>query len=218
MKPPVEYSVLPVLALITNLVWQTCSAEGYDYYFPGSDGGDYGNYGYPDNTYRSNYGNNEQNPGGEPGQEGDSNKDYSHNYANYGFDYSVVGGYEYEDKPTSIECYSCHFDIQYGHTKGMEDCHNPFVGTDIPHVTCEGPCGKMYQKLNDLGDEYMVSRNCMPGCKEISEERGYTQCCSTPLCNAATRPTFTASHWTVLVTCAFLWTFARVFLHPHQHR
>ena len=121
-------------------MWQTCKAEQgeYNYYqFPGSN---YGNY---PNNYHSNYGNNEQDSNSDNDRYKDY-KDYSQNYANYGFDYSVVGpgdAYEYEDMPKSIECYSCHFDIQYGHTKGMPECNNPFVETTIPVVSCVGPCG-----------------------------------------------------------------------------
>ncbi|ELU07660.1 hypothetical protein CAPTEDRAFT_207496, partial [Capitella teleta] len=127
----------------------------------------YSNYG--------NYGGSDSAPAQHPDANGNANsdtpyaKDYGQNYANYGFDYDAGGGsisYDYVDKSEPLRCYSCHYHIQYGHTMGMEECNDPFDGSVIPDVVCEGPCGKVYRKLDNIG-EFMIARNCMPSCKEV---------------------------------------------------
>jgi hypothetical protein len=57
---------------------------------------------------------------------------------------------------------------------------------------------KIYRKLDAEG-EYMVARNCMPACKEVQTADGYTQCCSTSLCNGASS---SSSLTSTLLTCA----------------
>lgn len=69
-------------------------------------------------------------------------RDYSQNYVNYGFDYGGGISYDYSDVKTDpLQCFSCHYHIQYGHAVGMKECNDPFNKTVIPDVTCEGPCG-----------------------------------------------------------------------------
>ena len=68
------------------------------------------------------------------------------NYANEYKTYDYVGGgngysdYSVEDS-APLQCYSCHFHIQYAHAQGMKGCDDPFDGAKIPEVTCDGPCG-----------------------------------------------------------------------------
>jgi len=39
----------------------------------------------------------------------------------------------------------------------------------------------------DVPGEFMISRNCVPKCKDIRTAKGYTDCCSSHLCNGAMR-------------------------------
>lgn len=84
----------------------------------------------------------------------------------------------------TIPCYSCHFIFQYNHQQGPINCKDPFSTFDIPTVDCRGACAKVYRKLEGK-DEFDLSRNCMPHCKEFRTEKENIECCTTKLCNGS---------------------------------
>lgn len=104
------------------------------------------------------------------------------------------GGYTYYQEPLPYDyvqktvrkvykCYSCTYMYQNRHESGFPNCRNPFKSKDINVVNCTGPCSIMYTKLSD--SEYVFNRGCLPNCKEIKDENGYTQCCYGDHCNSS---------------------------------
>ncbi|KAK2180144.1 hypothetical protein NP493_456g00013, partial [Ridgeia piscesae] len=84
--------------------------------------------------------------------------------------------YSSNNEQETIQCYSCHYEIRNGHTSGMEGCDKGgFIKTGIPDT--------IYQKLGDK--QFLLTRNCVPSCKERWTETGTTECCYTSFCNAA---------------------------------
>ena len=65
---------------------------------------------------------------------------------------------------------------------------------------------KIYHKTSDT--EYTISRVCLPNCRDVMDEKGYTQCCSGHLCNAG-KAAFLCSQWAVMILAVlvawFLW-------------
>lgn len=92
-------------------------------------------------------------------------------------------GQDYNQGETSILCYVCTYHVRQGHTSGLENCRDPFYKYSIPEVECQGPCAKIYSKAGDT--EYTINRSCLPNCKDMSDELGYTECCYNSLCNGA---------------------------------
>lgn len=110
-------------------------------------------------------------------------------------------------RDTHIMCYTCHFHVQKGHSQGMENCRDPFLKSGIPEVPCQGPCGKIYRRLSvekEKEDEYMVIRNCVPNCKDLRDDKGFTTCCSSRLCNSGNDLVNGSCCWTVLITAVII--------------
>ncbi|KAK2180146.1 hypothetical protein NP493_456g00005 [Ridgeia piscesae] len=83
---------------------------------------------------------------------------------------------------------------------GMEGCNKTnFIKTGIPEVTCPGPCATIYQKLGDK--QFLLTRNCVPSCKERWSDTGTTECCYSSLCNAA------VSHFRSATSCVVVAVF-----------
>ncbi|KAI0234090.1 hypothetical protein LSAT2_015702 [Lamellibrachia satsuma] len=93
--------------------------------------------------------------------------------------------YSYNNEHPQILCYSCRFKNRDGHVSGMPGCGKSFVKAGIPTVSCQGPCSTIYQKVNEK--QFLITRNCVPSCKELRSQIGTIECCHTTLCNAGTR-------------------------------
>ncbi len=87
----------------------------------------------------------------------------------------------YEGDFLEFICYSCTFQIRSGKASGYESCRDPFVAMDIPEVPCSGHCAKIY--LNISVTDFSITRQCLPGCEDQQDDRGYTQCCGGNHCN-----------------------------------
>jgi len=98
------------------------------------------------------------------------------------FDYSQGSDY-YEVPEPEYQCYSCTYHVRQGTAAGQDNCRDPFVKSGISLMPCKGPCAKIYHKTSDT--EYTLTRTCLLNCKDIKDEKGYTQCCFGNFCNGS---------------------------------
>lgn len=98
------------------------------------------------------------------------------------FDYSQGSDY-YEMPEPEYQCYSCTYHVRQGTAAGQDNCRDPFVKSGINLMPCKGPCAKIYHKTSDT--EYTITRTCLQNCKDIKDEKGYTQCCYGNYCNGS---------------------------------
>ncbi len=99
------------------------------------------------------------------------------NDQSYGYSY-----YNYvNDGGPEQNCYSCTFHEAPGETFGVRNCGDPFNPEGIPIVPCKGSCGEIYHALS--ATEFTQVRACLPYCKDVEMDNGYTRCCTGNLCN-----------------------------------
>ena len=110
-------------------------------------------------------------------------------YGGYGTgEYSRNFYYEYklekiEPEPVIFDCYTCHYTKMEYHEQGMPNCDDPFDDSGIPSVQCEGLCAKTKAIIGK--GEYMISRSCLPNCKNIYDQTSTVECCFGSKCNGA---------------------------------
>ncbi|KAI0229431.1 hypothetical protein LSAT2_020149 [Lamellibrachia satsuma] len=110
--------------------------------------------------------------------------------------------YSSNNEQQEILCYSCHFEIRDGHESGMSGCDKSFIKAGIPTVSCPGPCATIYQMLGEK--QFLITRNCVPSCKERRTESGTVECCHTPLCNAGSCRLQSTSCVVITVLCTLV--------------
>eukprot|EP00918_Siedleckia_nematoides_P082399 GHVU01180589.1.p1 GENE.GHVU01180589.1~~GHVU01180589.1.p1 ORF type:complete len:128 (-),score=4.13 GHVU01180589.1:290-625(-) len=107
--------------------------------------------------------------------ETDDNTSY---YSNYDYSY-------YEDiadvNETRYKCYVCTFTIWHGHSRGQENCRDPFNKANIYLFECPGPCAKIYHRSSET--DYLVHRNCYENCRPHQQQNEYIECCTGDFCN-----------------------------------
>ena len=159
------------------------SSNGYAMYSQYEDGESYGGY--------------YQNGGGGGRQDteaADANYDYYHASRDYG-NQNGGGGVVV---PVRVKCYTCHFSSMSQHIHGMPHCDEPFKEEGVPVVSCEGACAITKNLLDTSSSpssssssslsssssrDYMLSRSCLPNCKDMHDAYAVVKCCHGNLCN-----------------------------------
>ncbi len=100
------------------------------------------------------------------------------NYQSYSYNYNYNYG---NDGEPEQNCYSCTFHVRGEHSAGLENCGEPFNPDGIPIVPCKGSCAEIYHESS--ASEYTRTRICLPYCKDVEDDYGYTRCCRGDLCN-----------------------------------
>jgi hypothetical protein len=136
---------------------------------------------------------------------GSSHPDYG-NYDDYDDQYNGQS-YEYgAPVDDSVLCYTCEYDVSMvegkKYVEGHENCNDPFVSLDIPQIKCKNAqCSKKYMKKT--GELFSIRRGCLPNCLDRKDESGYTECCSTRLCNGYSSSYTIKDHrWLLLLSYA----------------